>query len=345
LSNTNNDQILRRIVHGKFKTSVLFDGQMVGVIFTDPSGDLLLEFDDFYMPKVEEDILSLEESVFILKTKGLWSKEQDEQIQSIERNIKSEQIKIHHNLKSHAICQTSRAKVCQLKQELASLQELKYSMYHTTIEYSRESWRRMLMLPKMVSVSDPLLMSNYQFTKRLLVLYYEDCVIADSKIRQLSRSYPWRVYWTASKDTGTPIFNGSMSNLTDNQLRLVHWSRMYDMAYQSMERPPEWVIEDDEYFDAWMVGEDNKTNNDTHKPKAEKKGSVNTSSELFVMCKNKNEAQEVYNRNDPMAAGFVREVVQGVRKFGSIKEYNLPSVKKEVAMALNRAMASKMRGE
>lgn len=58
--------------------------------------------------------------------------------------------------------------------------------------------------------------------------------------------------WRSSKATGEPPFPGNPSSWDINKLRLVYWSNFYDSVYNSINRPPQWVIDDDELLDKWV---------------------------------------------------------------------------------------------
>jgi len=88
-----------------------------------------------------------------------------------------------------------------------------------------------------------------------LISVYNDHSVPDvSKVRALARSGLWRIRWTVAKSTGCfdQLFDVSLSDLTPEQMLLVHWSQVYDSAYEAYERPPDYIIEDDTEFDRWL---------------------------------------------------------------------------------------------
>ena len=77
-------------------------------------------------------------------------------------------------------------------------------------------------------------------------------ILPTAKIREIARSVEWRMFWTLNREDLAGLFNTPISNLSGNQRMLIYWSRVYDLAYESTERPDDDVIIDDNKFDLWL---------------------------------------------------------------------------------------------
>lgn len=62
----------------------------------------------------------------------------------------------------------------------------------------------------------------------------------------------WRARWKASKDTGTPLFKGVVSDWNPSQIALAYWFSYYDNIYEHPDRPPLKVINNDDLLDKWV---------------------------------------------------------------------------------------------
>lgn len=62
----------------------------------------------------------------------------------------------------------------------------------------------------------------------------------------------WRARWKASKDTGTSLFEGVVSDWNPSQVALSYWFSFYDNIYEHPERPPMKIINDDDLLDKWV---------------------------------------------------------------------------------------------
>lgn len=47
------------------------------------------------------------------------------------------------------------------------------------------------------------------------------------------------------------MFPGELYNWDINKVALCHWSMFYDSVYESTDKPPQHVIEDDDLIDKW----------------------------------------------------------------------------------------------
>jgi len=60
------------------------------------------------------------------------------------------------------------------------------------------------------------------------------------------------MHWRACKSTGSPLFDGPVSEWDVNKVRLVYWSSLYDSVYESPDRPPQYIIDDNKLLDEWF---------------------------------------------------------------------------------------------
>lgn len=87
-------------------------------------------------------------------------------------------------------------------------------------------------------------------------------------IRKVARSVEWRMLWTLNRENLSSLFNIPVSNLSANQKMLIYWSRVYDLAYESTERPDEDVIQDDNRFDIWLQNRNSEMSSSSKKQNA-----------------------------------------------------------------------------
>lgn len=118
----------------------------------------------------------------------------------------------------------------------------------------------------------------------LMRAYYNESIADDAAIRRVARSGFWRCKWIASKKNRgvRTLFDREMFDLTMDQFRLVHWSLVYDSAFESMDAPSDKVIEDDKLFDRWLEEQHQKREKERKQSafdkkisKLDKKGNAN----------------------------------------------------------------------
>ena len=175
---------------------------------------------------------------------------------------------------------------------------------------------------------------------KLVKLYYLDSYIDENKIRVLARTDPWRLYWTASKDTGTQLFGHACVQMTDLQYALVTWSKVYDFAFDSMNRPSDDIIEDDDKFDIWYEEECDRLKKELGQKNVDKVVNKHGRQgygmqEVFIPA-DREGAKEVYAMNDLEGRMRIKQRQNYIKKKGRARDLDLPDVKRDIQMESNR---------
>lgn len=115
--------------------------------------------------------------------------------------------------------------------------------------------------------------TDQNFILELIRKYFDvlQSVPATKTTREIARSSQWRIRWNIGKKNIHTLFGVDIRDLNDNQLEILYWSQVYDSVYNSMEPPPNTVIEDDDKLDVWLK-EKNKEENVKRVNKSMEKG-------------------------------------------------------------------------
>ena len=166
--------------------------------------------------------------------------------------------------------------------------------------------------------------------------------------RAIARSSQWRFKWSAYKASGD-LFGKPLAELTNDQDSLVYWSQVYDAAYESMDRPSQSVIDDDEALDKWF--EDQAKKRKTKEAQSGKNdiGKKGTSkiwrhSEVGIVTGPMAQAdlgrsaklgiakdtfipttEEVNDLNGPLQKKFKKHQEEKIKRYGVIEERDLRS--------------------
>ena len=73
----------------------------------------------------------------------------------------------------------------------------------------------------------------------------------DNLVRLLSKNSIARFYWICSKQLGVSLFPASMDEWSTAHLLFTNWCMFYDSMYESIDRPPDRIIDDDEKLEQW----------------------------------------------------------------------------------------------
>jgi hypothetical protein len=184
--------------------------------------------------------------------------------------------------------------------------------------------------------------TDLELVNKLTNIFFVESRVSTSVTRELARTQPWRNIWSASKNCGN-LFNKSLLESTDNQLELISWSQIYDMAYESYERPSNDIIEDDDLLDSWFMRQSEKIEERCKKDGVDNlvKNKRSGKQEVFIFA-DKNGAKDVYGLND----GLNRLKIQAKQKMidskGNVKDQNLPDNQMEMREQLANQLREKM---
>lgn len=62
----------------------------------------------------------------------------------------------------------------------------------------------------------------------------------------------WRNRWRIARECGFPIFEGNVGEWNRNQVKFAHWMQFYDSVYESIDRPDDFIINNDLLLDQWF---------------------------------------------------------------------------------------------
>lgn len=169
----------------------------------------------------------------------------------------------------------------------------------------------------------------------------------DKEYRRIARTEPWKSMWGISKEA---IFGDMhISEWSEPQKIIVNYSKMYDSIYEHYEFPGERVLQDDDALDGWLLTQNRKRNDGSKTTQNEKDIPQNadvfvpisrevvdpvTGQRKFVIDKEK--VRDVDQLNSPQAKAGKQEVLQTIDKMGKIKDSDIPSISRELAMRRNR---------
>jgi hypothetical protein len=174
--------------------------------------------------------------------------------------------------------------------------------------------------------------------------YFANNAIPQEMYRKIARSEGWRGIWWPGK--GTDIFGVPYSQITQDQARLCSYSRMYDNVAEHHESPSPEVIADDICLDGWFVFQDRKMKEEKKKGQADDMISnekIRNSGEIFVMAQDKENADEIYDMNNPLARGTVKQRQEQIEGSENMNFKELHDVKQDIAVQRQQMLSDKFK--
>ena len=135
-------------------------------------------------------------------------------------------------------------------------------------------------------------------------------------IRIFARTEPWKSYWSANKPHP---FKYEVVN--QEQISLMLYSRMYDGIHEHPECPEDFVINDDDLLDGWLILNKEKAEREKLTSEMERKNpKLRNATEVFLPAKNAEQIENIGRLNSEVAKSkkVARETV--IKTSGSVSD-------------------------
>jgi hypothetical protein len=302
---------------------------------------------------VSKGVPTEDQAMILLRDKGLWSDEKDQQIKDLQSNLKKLNISLQ-DLQFKSVEKKAVTKYIEHTQmKIKELQIVKNSLLVNSAEFMAryELYKYYIYLltrtleDKRVWASwTEFTHTNTVFINYLVNEAYASNNIDETVVRKLARSEPWRSTWLAAVKTGD-LFGRPTTELTDYQRALVGWSMIYDNAYESPDCPSIDIIDNDILFDKWLESQSEKRKKESvDADNIIKNSRIRNAGEVFIMADSQEDAEKVYKLNDPVAMSSVKTRENKLKEKGTLREIDLPDVRKRLQMESNNLLKDKFKG-
>ena len=276
---------------------------------------------------------------------GIWEKDTDKTIQSLEKKIEDNKLKLYESIKRPDVSKLIRKTLASTRGTLNHFLGIKNNFRNNTLEGFAESAKSEYIIcntlyendKKIFETEDIYAKRGQEYTtfNNLVQEVYKRSVSVND-IRVLARSNIWKTYWNANKEN---VLSGPASDWTDDQRSLVNFSRMYDNVYENPDCPEDSVFEDDDLLDGWFIYQKKKRDREKKQAEFDKKNSKfdnknksNNAQEIFLMANENQSAEEIMDLNDPIAKARFKQKMGFLKdnKGKEIEESQLPDVQMEI---------------
>jgi hypothetical protein len=174
---------------------------------------------------------------------------------------------------------------------------------------------------------------NFMFLEKFLFEIHQN-VIPSQDIKKIARHEIWRSFWNISKEK---IFDGTVKDWTDEQQSLVNFTKVLDSIKEHMEAPSSDVIDDDDALDGWILYQNDKNEKEKKKKQISDRYDLNNKKgdEVFILTKDKKETNTIFGLNDNQTRKDLIVANKLIDEKGTIKEADLPHVKRELRNKMN----------
>ena len=296
---------------------------------------------DFFANELYEDLvlagnLCLSNLEDFLIENNLWSEEDNKQLKELNDKIEQMKVDYYHGFVRASLREAIRKSIEHAEDIRNQLFTQKNAHADKTCEYIRDYHRAIFLLKRSSYIDGKLI--DGDFNLFVLMSNYTKSLLLDAQLREAAKSPKWRSMWSALKGHHD-IFHNHPSELTNEQLGLISWSRFYDNINESMDRPSQEIIDDDLALDGWCIVQQRKRKEDEKKQHAERliPENMDHANEVFVIARNQQEVEEVHSLNDAGGRRIIEMTRRDLEKNKSMKEQDLTYNRQQMQMQANAA--------
>jgi hypothetical protein len=199
----------------------------------------------------------------------IWTEIHENRFEDINLEVKRLQATIKNTEFFPTKQKQARRQLKKLQKELEELTRIKFNLYTNSAESRADEIMRRHMVrlstedinesPYWPSKNDFMLEEDTFLIYNLALAYYQNNIFDVTSVRKVGRSPEWRYRWNASKN-GADLFGRPIPQWSEMQNALVYWSQFYDFVLENPDRPPDFIVHDDDACDAWVNDQMKKHN-------------------------------------------------------------------------------------
>tara|TARA_R100000808_G_scaffold19731_1_gene42750 strand:- start:15878 stop:16909 length:1032 start_codon:yes stop_codon:yes gene_type:complete len=332
-----------RIINGYLRIKE-DDGEIFNIFESDSKKKYMLSelYVESYKKARELGSYEEDETLDIMLEYGLWDELKESKLKGLPKEIEDMKVRMLENAFKSRTREGIREHVRRAEKQLELLARQKHDLY----EYTCAGYANYCVLSKFVETSCFDEENNKcdwnEHSLSEFMSLYQHATIDDKLIRKLSQTEEWRRIWAVSRDA-TLLFGRQPHEFTNNQTSLILWSRTYDSCHESMETPPEKIINDDDLFDGWLIKQRRKREQDTRKEFGEDAMNLPDADEVFIPVETQSDVEEINNMNDPLVRSVKRQRFKQIEDQGSVHHGDLKDVRRDIQLEANRQQVNAYR--
>lgn len=291
-------------------------GGEVFLVAQNISWDLQQEADDLAAKFVHKNRFSKRlrstEIPALLVEHGILSETYEKELEGFSAQLKKTLVNYFLEFNNKEFKKKNSEKIAKTRQAIAKIRAI-ISPYETSsLEFVSMKIREDFILSKTVVNERGNPLDDFMLDP-LKAAYYKK-LPSTEQLRKMARSDPWSTMWSIKKAD-----NFAILPLSDYQIMLAFYSRMYDNVNESPERPSRAIIDDDDALDGWFIHQSEKP--------SETKTETKKHAEEIVFTNDPEKAREIYESNSQEMQAIQRLRMRqlqnsksGVMKIGDFKD-------------------------
>lgn len=313
-----------------------------------PTIEQEFEFNDIYMQAYQkaanDDIKTEDEMIEWMMGHGLWSTEEDDKIEQIKKDADKLKKEIYNAKTNYHLRETLRVYLRTAESAIGKLREKRGAYFANTCEGIATSEKLYAFLMANTYLNgQPHDFKNGPSFDYLSTSYYTQ-ILSEKMIRYLARTEPWRSFWLLNGSNTIDLFIKNGRELSIDQRNILVWSKMYDNVYESMEVPPDFVIEDDDMLDGWFIvqrekAEQRKVENEIDQISAKH----SNADEVFLMANSTEDINRIHSMNSTHAKIVKKQRENLISQKGEVAQHEFLDEKLKIGTMAKEKFKSNFR--
>jgi predicted Fe-Mo cluster-binding NifX family protein len=308
-----------------------------GLTIVSPSIDIQYQASIVYSQSLEDshDLMSREECESLSIYKGFLSEKEFDSVESLSKDVENFQVELYLNRSKS----NEKEKIASYIKKARNEQIRVLNLAGKYDQYSSEGYASFCKINFLLRKTTYLNKKPYRFKSiriEELVRHYTNNILLPNTIRKLARTNPWINRWSAFKSNGIIFPEGY--NITEPQQLLLMWSSFYDSVNESPDKPEQFVIDNDDMLDGWLVLQRDKENKENKSEPVTRNSKIAKAQEVYIVANNIDEVKNIENMNSPSSRNVRKQRFQKVMKEGTVNHMDMPDVKNEYIQQATRAL-------
>lgn len=310
------------------------------LLLVSPSLDTKYKADLIYNQIVDQNLysdefLSENEISFLLKKNNLWDQDSEKLQKKIEKNLENMKVDLYKNRTIANRIKNIKKDIETYKDSVNDILIKKHHFDSYSLEYYANSKKTEYIIKRCLFFANSKKRFFSKSSDNIDYLLFQNIMMEINKqnisveiYKKVARSEQWKTLWNCNKKN---IFGKNTISLTDEQKTLINISIMYDRVYEHPECPEDFVIDDDDMLEGWMIFQ--KRKNDEQK-KENSQNSVSNihgnAKEVFIVA-DRDEVEDIMSMNSLESQRIIKQRSNVIKKSeDGVNVALLPDVQQDI---------------
>jgi hypothetical protein len=253
---------------------------------------------------VKDGMMSEDEKIITLYRRELWNDDLEFELKKLKDSIDNLKLRLYMDRIRPNRLAALREELAETRERIIQLDTKRAVLDSLTCHGYATSAKLEFFMTKIVKPFSEDLIDDY-------VTNYHKTFTPERQLRFVARNEPWRTMYVSLKTRALKV---KPYNWGVDQRGLILWSKMYDNIFNCEDKPENWVIEDDDLLDGWMIWFNRERKLDKKekgKRSLTNKGGYN---ESFIFIDEEDDGRGIEELNSPLENAIKRRKLDEIPK-------------------------------